>query len=299
MSVALGALGGCRRVRRGPPKTMASPRSRPRRRFAGQRELRDAAAQLVVVAARGGVRIVSEATFRPAACAQAVSSRMASATASAAAMAWRMRAWKVSRSHSARLACSSGRRPGGAPCRAGGRSRPGSARGPGGSTPGRSRRRRHGGSRSADARSAVRPAPRACVPANRTCARHGFAAQAAFPGQGEAVEFGGDAIGQQLSVDVEQGAVGKGHAGTRHDGAFEGVAMQIHDAGQHQQPAGVEPRCVGGGLRTVVDPSRAKAQAGGRDAAGGMRWPAMPARGEGRACGFMEAAVVRYNQMSR
>ena len=78
--------------------------------------------------------------------------------------------------------------------------------------------------------------------------------------------------------------------------------MQIHDAGQHQQPAGVEPRRVGGGLRTVVDPSRAKAQAGGRDAAGGQDALACDAgQGEGvcvRVHGS-KLAVVRYNQMSR
>ncbi|MNT51480.1 hypothetical protein D3C72_1884470 [compost metagenome] len=86
------------------------------------------------------------------------------------------------------------------------------------------------------------------------------------------MEFGGDAVGQQLAVHVEQGVVvGKGHAGPGHDGALEGVAVQVHDAGQHQQVAGVEPRGAsrGRGAR-VIDQSALKPQAGLGDAARGQ-----------------------------
>ncbi|MNQ75704.1 hypothetical protein D3C85_905080 [compost metagenome] len=96
----------------------------------------------------------------------------------------------------------------------------------------------------------------------------GLAAQPAFPGQRHAMEFGGDAVGQQLAVYVEQGAViREGDTGSGHDGALEGVAVQVHDAGQHQQLAGVEPRrATGGRAAAVVDDSALKAQAGLFDA---------------------------------
>src|SRR3546814_17667714 len=56
------------------------------------------------------------------------------------------------------------------------------------------------------------------------------------------MEFAGDAIGQQLAVDIMQRAVvRKRYAGAGHDGALESVAMQVDDAGQHQQVAGVQP----------------------------------------------------------
>ncbi|KAG1320344.1 hypothetical protein G6F63_014310 [Rhizopus arrhizus] len=97
----------------------------------------------------------------------------------------------------------------------------------------------------------------------------GLAAQAAFPGQGHAMEFGGDAVGQQLAVDVEQRAViREGDTGPGHDGAFEGVAVQIDDAGQPQQVAGVEPGGAAGGRgAAVVDQPAMKAQTGLFDAA--------------------------------
>ena len=133
----------------------------------------------------------------------------------------------------------------------------------------------------------------------------GLAAQAAFPGQRDAVEFGGDAVGQQLAVHVEQGAViGKRHTGPRHDGAFEGVAVQVHDAGQHQQIACIEPgraaRRRGGG---AFDQSAMEAQAGLLDAA--RRQDALACdtgqgRGGVRVCVHgVTLAGLHYNQMSR
>ena len=132
----------------------------------------------------------------------------------------------------------------------------------------------------------------------------GLAAQAAFPRQRDAVEFGGDAVGQQLAVDVEQRAVvGEGDAGARHDGALEGIAVQVDDAGQHQQVAGVEPgRAARGRAAGVVDQSGVESQAGVLDAARGQDTLACDTgQGRGGVCLVHEGklAVLHYNQMSR
>ena len=74
------------------------------------------------------------------------------------------------------------------------------------------------------------------------------AAQAGLPGPSDAVEDGGDAVGDHLAVAVDQRDVeGNLHPRTRHHLPLESVTVNIDDARQHQQPAGVE-----GGLRRPV-----------------------------------------------
>ncbi|MDT4842224.1 hypothetical protein FQZ97_761150 [compost metagenome] len=76
------------------------------------------------------------------------------------------------------------------------------------------------------------------------------AAQAGLPRMGHAMEGGGNAVGHELPVGVGQGhAHVEVHAGTGHELALEGVAMQIDHARQHQTPTGfqhrVTPRAIG------------------------------------------------------
>ncbi|MNY15315.1 hypothetical protein D3C86_1485200 [compost metagenome] len=98
--------------------------------------------------------------------------------------------------------------------------------------------------------------------------RVGFATQAAFPGQRHAVEFGRDAVRQQLAVHVEQRArVRKAHAGARHHGALEGIAMDVDDAGQHQQIARIDAGAALGRLlrrrdAALVETQRCRANGG-------------------------------------
>jgi hypothetical protein len=55
------------------------------------------------------------------------------------------------------------------------------------------------------------------------------------------MEGGGDAVCEQRPVRIAQREIDiEGHAGAGHDVAFEGVAMAIDDAGQHQQAGGIE-----------------------------------------------------------
>ncbi len=62
------------------------------------------------------------------------------------------------------------------------------------------------------------------------------AAQSRLPGQGQTVIGGGDAVGEQLPVSLDEGRDGgKMHAGARHELALEGVAVKIDDAGQDEK----------------------------------------------------------------
>ena len=66
--------------------------------------------------------------------------------------------------------------------------------------------------------------------------RRGRIAQARLPGIGQAVIGGGDAVGEQLPVGLQQRQlVREAHAGARHQLPLERVAMQIDHAGQDQQ----------------------------------------------------------------
>ena len=62
------------------------------------------------------------------------------------------------------------------------------------------------------------------------------------------MEGGGDAAGQELAFGVLEGEVGgEGDAGAGLELAFEGVAVDVDDAGQDEEAAGVEGAGVGGG----------------------------------------------------
>jgi hypothetical protein len=66
-------------------------------------------------------------------------------------------------------------------------------------------------------------------------------AQAALPRPGHAVEHGGDAVGDGLTVAFEQRDVEReSHAGARHQLPLEGIAVHVDDAGQHQQTRRVD-----------------------------------------------------------
>ena len=55
----------------------------------------------------------------------------------------------------------------------------------------------------------------------------------------------GDAVGDRLAVAVDQRHIdGKIDAGARHHLPLEGIAMQVDDARQHQQVAGVDRRAL-------------------------------------------------------
>ena len=59
---------------------------------------------------------------------------------------------------------------------------------------------------------------------------------------------GGDAVGEQLGFGVVQRQGGREiDAGARLDLTLERVAMDIHDAGQHQQAGRVQRRAGAGG----------------------------------------------------
>ncbi len=62
------------------------------------------------------------------------------------------------------------------------------------------------------------------------------AAQARLPRPGDAVKGGGDAVRDQLPVGVDQRHVDrKVDTGARHHLPLERIAVQVDDAGQHQQ----------------------------------------------------------------
>ncbi|MCW2239972.1 hypothetical protein [Azospirillum canadense] len=61
----------------------------------------------------------------------------------------------------------------------------------------------------------------------------------------------GDAVGDQLAVGVQQRDVGREmHARAWHQLPFEGVAVQVNDARQQEQPAGLDHAA---GWRVVAD----------------------------------------------
>ena len=67
------------------------------------------------------------------------------------------------------------------------------------------------------------------------------AAQARLPRPGRGVKDRGDAVGDRLPVAVDQRHVDREiDAGARHHLPLEGIAMQVDDARQHQQAAGIE-----------------------------------------------------------
>jgi len=72
--------------------------------------------------------------------------------------------------------------------------------------------------------------------------------EAGLPGQRHAVIGGGDAIGEELPVRLQQGRHRREmHARPRHELALESVAMKVDDARQHEIAAGIDRRS--GGLR--------------------------------------------------
>ncbi len=67
------------------------------------------------------------------------------------------------------------------------------------------------------------------------------AAQARLPGQGDPVEGGGDAVGEQLPLGLgKRQADREVDAGPRLHLPLEGIAVDVDDPRQHQQAAGVE-----------------------------------------------------------
>ena len=100
------------------------------------------------------------------------------------------------------------------------------------------------------------------APAHRVVAPLCQAAQSGLPRQGDAVERGGDAVGEQLQLGVRQGDVGgEIHAGARLHLAFERVAVDVDDARQHQQASGVEAHAAGwSGRADPVDPPAGNGQ---------------------------------------
>ncbi|MGY3225600.1 hypothetical protein ACVIM5_006207 [Bradyrhizobium sp. USDA 4512] len=55
------------------------------------------------------------------------------------------------------------------------------------------------------------------------------------------MEHGGDAVGDRLPVAVDQRHVGREvDAGARHHLPLERIAVQVDDAGQHQQATGID-----------------------------------------------------------
>ena len=84
----------------------------------------------------------------------------------------------------------------------------------------------------------------------------GQAAQTRLPRHGQAMEGGGDAVGDKLTVNGGQRDFGwDRHPWARHQRLLESVAMDIDDAGQHIKPARVDAGGVGG--RAVgEDPAR-------------------------------------------
>ena len=61
------------------------------------------------------------------------------------------------------------------------------------------------------------------------------ASQPRLPGKGDAVIGRGDAVRHQLPVGLQHRHVERKHRlGARHDLPFEGIAMDIDDAGQDQ-----------------------------------------------------------------
>ncbi|EHP37849.1 hypothetical protein OR16_40514 [Cupriavidus basilensis OR16] len=88
---------------------------------------------------------------------------------------------------------------------------------------------------------------------------------------------------EQLAVHIEQRAgVGKAHAGARHHGALEGVAMNVHDAGQYQQVARIESRSRRAGR--PGEATAAEREGRRRDAVGGEDAPAAQAGKGGVKC---------------
>ena len=82
--------------------------------------------------------------------------------------------------------------------------------------------------------------PAAACPRRDEGMGHVPAAQAGLPRPGHGVERGGDAVGGQLAIGIQQRHLGgHAHAGPGHELTLERVAMQIDDAGQDEQPAGV------------------------------------------------------------
>src|SRR5208337_2023336 len=66
------------------------------------------------------------------------------------------------------------------------------------------------------------------------------AAQPRFPRPSDAVEDRGDAVRDRLAVAFHQRNVqGHMHAGTRHDLALEGIAVNIDDAGKDDEAASI------------------------------------------------------------
>ncbi len=77
------------------------------------------------------------------------------------------------------------------------------------------------------------------------------AAQAGLPRPGGGVIDGGDAVADRLPVAVDQRNVDrKVDAGARHHLPLEGVAMEVDDAGQHQQATGIDAQRVAAVVRT-------------------------------------------------
>ncbi|MGY4329216.1 hypothetical protein ACVWWG_003633 [Bradyrhizobium sp. LB7.2] len=67
------------------------------------------------------------------------------------------------------------------------------------------------------------------------------AAQARLPRTGRGVKHRGDAVADRLAVTVGERHIDREvDTGTRHHLPLEGIAMQIDDAGQHQQVARVD-----------------------------------------------------------
>jgi len=67
------------------------------------------------------------------------------------------------------------------------------------------------------------------------------AAQAGLPGEGDGVERGGDAVGEQLRLGVAQRQRGrKVDAGAGLQLAFERVAVQVDDPWQDDEAAGID-----------------------------------------------------------
>ena len=104
------------------------------------------------------------------------------------------------------------------------------------------------------------------------------AAQARLPGPGRGVKDRGDAVADRLPVAVDQRHIDREiDAGARHHLPLECIAMQIDDARQHQQAAGIDARAnrargpIHGADFAAGDPQRGFAEFRRRAAPGRLR----------------------------
>ncbi|MGY4355452.1 hypothetical protein ACVW0J_001945 [Bradyrhizobium sp. i1.7.7] len=131
-------------------------------------------------------------------------------------------------------------------------------------------------------------------------ARIAGAAQARLPRTGRGVKDGGDAVADRLAVTVGERDVDREvDAGARHHLALEGIAMQIDDAGQHQQVARIDrqPRTAARGidLRNV----RAGHQNGSFDELGADQGPAALKEDVCQATALRLLAGERVRELAR